>query len=277
LVQTHFKDLLKEAGKIKDKKMREDALAILNHPELRVVKDRRPFEADVKKTLVAAKLIDEKSEVFPQTDSMPFMAAPGSSWRLHHCYPGGLVFHTLTNLKSALALAKTYHEVYGFQLDLDALRLAPIWHDYAKTMTIQWNEDGTTNSDEGTIAGTGRHHILGIAEAIYRNYPPGFVVILASAHSPATPHQGLEQLIGYLKAAAIIAGKPFDQAGLNPAGDALAFPAPIESFVHHLSDHDWVVTQVSQEKQGPPFGWDQDAKLSRTGDLKLYEDLIRNH
>jgi hypothetical protein len=84
-------------------------------------------------------------------------------------------------------------------------------------------------------------------------------------------------LIGYLKAAAIVAGKPFEQAGLNHAGDALLSPAPIESFVHHLSDHDWVVTQVSQEKQGPPFGWDQDKNLSRTGDLKLYEELIRNH
>jgi hypothetical protein len=267
----HFKELLKEAGKIKNKKMRVDALAILNHPEFQILRDRKQTEGEIKKALLASKLIDEKSEVFPVVSPMAFIAAPASPWRVHHCYPGGLVDHTLTNLKSALGLARTYQEVYDLHLDLDVLRLAPIWHDYAKTMTVQWNEDGTANSDEGSIAGTGRHHILGIAEAIYRGYPASFIVVLASAHQPATPHAGLEQLLGFLKAAAIIAGKPYEQAGLNPAGDALLNPAPIESFIHHLSDHDWVLTQVSLEKIPPPFGWVQNEELSHTSDLKKYE------
>ena len=144
---------------------------------------------------------------------------------------------------------------------------------------IEWNADGTATPDEGQIAGTGSHHILGVAEALMRDLPPDFVVVLASAHQPAHPGTELHELIGYLQAAAIIAGKSYRAAGLTEDGTHLAGPAPLESYLHHLSDHDWVASEVSfKEAAGalkltfPEMDpWKQDELLSRYGDLRVTE------
>ena len=117
--------------------------------------------------------------------AMPFMAAPASTWCVHHVFPGGLVFHTLTNLKNALVLGKNWEDINHIELNHDWLRAAPIWHDIAKTWVMQWMEDGSSTINEGKIAGTSTHHILGIAEALMRKLPPDFVVVVASAHAPA--------------------------------------------------------------------------------------------
>jgi hypothetical protein len=167
------------------------------------------------------------------------------------------------------------------------LRLAPIWHDSAKAMTVAWQDDGSASRSEGSpIAGTGAHHIWGVAEAVYRGMDPRFVVILASAHNPAHGPEKAE-LLKYLRAASIIAGKPYAAAGLNEDGTDLANPCPLEGYLDHLSDHDYVAGEVSMavmrnlldknlrnfDGSAPDF-WAEDALLAGRGDLNLYQAYL---
>ena len=116
---------------------------------------------------------------------------------------------------------------------------------------------------------------------------PRFVVILASAHSPAN---GADRkvLVNYLRAGAIIAGKPYEAAELPVDGSDLAKPPVLEGFLHHLSDHDHVVTEISMAStrtelskimiipQGTPDYWGEDRVLSRYGDLYVYQQFLEN-
>jgi hypothetical protein len=275
--------LILEARKIHDPVLRDSALRILARPEFKFVSARISKESEIKKELSKEGLFDGKGSLFPVNDPMPFNLAPAGIWYGHHSYPGGLVIHTWTNLLHALSLSKDWKKVQGVQLNEDWLRAAVIWHDSAKTMTLSWNEDGSDTLSEEEIAGTGAHHIFGITEAAFRELPVDFILILASAHSPPHPEAGLQAVIKYLKAAAIIAGKPYSVVGLDPTGKTLLKSPPLECFIHHLSDHDWVATepadrQVSERIEAQlnlKSHWERNRILSRVGELSLYETLVK--
>lgn len=168
----------------------------------------------------------------------PFSSAPGGATYGHHSYPGGLPIHESFNEISSLNLARGYRAVYGMSrvdgmpviapddvevlgsdifLSQDVTVAAPIWHDWAKPIVFQWNDDGTEftelnfggngRTDAWGAAGdskTGAHHIIGIAEAMKRGLPPDFVIAQASAHS--NPTSGSEyKVVNWLRAAAILA------------------------------------------------------------------------
>jgi hypothetical protein len=279
LVKAHLGELKKEAGKIHDNDLREIAMEFLATPKFQLA-SRRTSEGQIRKALIEKGLLEEASaptHLIPDHDPMPFIAAPASIWTQHHTFPGGLVFHELTNLKNALSLARNWEEVNKIHLRYDWLRIAPIWHDIAKTWVLEWKADGTATTSEGQIAGTATHHILGVAEALMRNLPPELVVVIASAHQPAHPPTELHELVRFLQAASIIAGKPFQAAGLSDDGTKLAKPAPLESYLNHLSDHDWVASEVSFKEAADALkqtysdldAWKQDELLSRFGDLRV--------
>jgi len=281
--------LKKEALSISDSTFRKDALTTLDRPIFSVVNANRKFEAEIIQKLQRESLLEKSSSnLFPTEEPMPFLAAPGSAWLGHHSYPGGLVYHTYANLSIGLRYAQVYREIYGIKLRQDYIRMASILHDSAKTMTIQWNKDGSTSPSELQIAGTSAHHIFAVAEAVFRKYPTDFIITLASAHSPALQGQSLSTLIKYLKAAAIIANVPYSAMGLSGDGQTLKAPPPIESFINHLDDHDFVLTESSieavdrslnQKTNGDPKNnqkdyWQRDEILSRNGDLRFYQTLI---
>jgi hypothetical protein len=175
----------------------------------------------------------------------PYLAAPGGGFHGHHSYPGGLVVHTAMNTRIARSVAANYTENYsldsdkeqkscdGSLLDNDLVVAAPLWHDWAKPMVFQWNADGTEFA-QMTIAGSGSHHILGLAEAIARGLPPDHVAAQASAHNP--PTGGAEGLVvGWIQAAALIARVDAVARGYltTDANGKLRLPA-----VHHLGDVD---------------------------------------
>jgi hypothetical protein len=234
----------------------KDLLEMIDKPTFHVVEDRKGKDEEKAKILRELKeqglVCKDVEGIFPSHEPMSFVAAPGSIWRQHHTYPGGLLLHTRTNLESALDLVGN-HLQYAGGIDRQTLIASVIWHDSAKTMTIGWNEDGTASRSEGpTIASTGAHHIWAIAEAVYRGYKSRFIVALASAHSPAHGVNGgkeLDVLIGYLRAAAVLAGKEPHDAGLRKEGPIyrLEEPAFVEGFLNHLSDHDYVLSEVALE------------------------------
>jgi len=219
----------------------------------------------------------------------PYLAAPGGGFHGHHSYPGGLVVHTAMNTRIARSIASDYAQNYRLDderdeddaiLDYDLVVAGPLWHDWAKPMVFQWNADGSEFA-QMSIAGTGSHHILGLAEAIARGLPADHVATQASAHN--APTGGNEALVaGWISAAAIIARVDAVAKGylIQDASGKLRLP-PVhhlgdvdllasgqlnlmaEYVVDSLSDADWTYTEpalsiaeVLIAKLAPRFGYD---------------------
>lgn len=259
-----------------------------------------------------------------------FFSAPGSVFGGHHSFPGGLAVHESFNDLSDTNLGAGYRRIYGhtnaeglpeislfaqsntepgFFIDEDILVGAPLWHDWAKPIVFQWNADGTEfaelnfggngTSDAAGQAGnskTGAHHILGLAEAMKRNFPAEFIITQASAHT--NPTSGNEyKVVNWLIAAAIIADvdpvargyvrRDATGAPRLPAVRALgsidlnaAAGSPpnllVEYTTHNLSDADFTFTgpavteaQVLLAKIAPRFGYDP-------SDTARYNTKFRN-
>src|SRR3974390_573144 len=174
----------------------------------------------------------------------PFFSAPGSTSVFgHHSYPGGLAVHESNNDTADVHLAEEYRGMYGHTgwrgfptvndemfsdprevnreadvfIDENIILGAPLWHDWAKTMSFQGTANGTeftelnfggtgTNDNYGTPGDsrTGGHHIITIAEEMARDLSPEFVITMDSAHS--APTSGNEyKVVNWLRAGAIIA------------------------------------------------------------------------
>lgn len=251
--------LVASAKTIKDPKVRSATLSILENP-VPTVLSRLPDAASreaVRTGLREAGLIDASvtvDQLFPPLRDpakapQPFWAAPGSITRGHHDNPGGLAEHTAFNLQAALDLEKNYRGRYGIaSLDRDALIASPIFHDAMKPWILQWNLDGSLFS-QPVVAKTSSHHSIGVAEAIHRGLSADLVVTIAAAHNP--PGTEAEMVVGFLRAAAIIAGvDPIERGLLKKTGEKwdLARLPSIEGTIHHLSDQEWIIgdSQSSQ-------------------------------
>lgn len=96
---------------------------------------------------------------------------------------------------------------------------------------------------EQTLAGTGEHHVLSVAESIKRGIKPSLVVAQVCAHEHPSSKQGEALVVGWLKAASIIAGVDPVKSGLLAADQkTLPLPRRMEGYVVHLADHDWVIS-----------------------------------
>jgi hypothetical protein len=204
-----------------------------------------------------------------------FYSAPGSPASGHHTYPGGLVVHESVNSLFMQGMGDAYKRVFGrsgfdgnaevdgvgsrkfAEADNDIVVAAPLWHDWAKALTLQWNSDGSEFA-ELHIAGTGGHHIIGVAETMKRGFSPDFVVTQASAHN--SPNDNEAKVVGFLRAAAIIARiDPVAKGYLRNDGTNLRLPQVralvggsidlnaqgrmnyvVEYTLHNLSDGDWI-------------------------------------
>ncbi|TWH48087.1 twin-arginine translocation signal domain-containing protein [Sporomusa sp. KB1] len=252
LVQDAYQFILQSAKTIKDTKLRTVVIDILTNPAPNVAQryiSLSEREA-LRVKLIANGLLkntvttDEVLPPIPANGRKPqnFDSTPGSGYMSHHSYPGGLPVHTALNVRSSLGLYQGYLDSNTIQLDRDVILAGQLLHDLHKPWVFQWKEDGSS-LPEYQMAGTGAHHILGIAESIYRDLPAKVIVAQASAHDNAGTPDDEAKLVNYIKAAAIIAGKdPIAQGLLADNGDTLKLPRPIEPFVVYLGDHDWIVS-----------------------------------
>lgn len=264
LVQRANEALVNLAGTIADSKIRTTVLALLDNPAP-TYQIKSPTDADkqqVRQDLLDAGLIPDKTTVegiFPPVADanvapQAFWSAPGSTYAGHHSYPGGLVVHEWFNATMAGYFLQTYDTVYGLAsapaaIDPSIALAAPLWHDVHKVDVFQWNADGSEFVEQ-TIADTGAHHPTSGAEAIVRGMPAAFVVAMLSAHDAPTtvksnPDQtGLQRLVNYLRAAAIIAHvDPVATGLLRMVNGEFALaqdPPRIEGHINHLSDHDFL-------------------------------------
>lgn len=240
----------KTVSTVKDAGLRSKTLAILENPSPTLLaRMDAQSRAEIFKELSAkGYLKDAREDAFlppstnPAASSQPFLSAPGSGYQSHHSYPGGLATHTAANLIIALAIHDAYKDIYGFSLDRDAVVVSQALHDLHKPWVFQWQASGESRK-ENTLAGTGEHHVLGVAESIVRGLPAPVVVAQACAHNHPGFDKDEAEVVGWLSAAAVIAGVDPVQAGLlAPGGKTLPEPRRMEGFVTHLGDHDFVLT-----------------------------------
>ncbi|HEY9085030.1 MAG TPA: HD domain-containing protein [Candidatus Tyrphobacter sp.] len=193
--------------------------------------------------------------VGPSGIAQPFWSTPGSAEDSHHAYPGGLCVHEHFNGCMSDRFASNYDGIYferHKEIDRDLCVAAALYHDIMKSVVFQYRGNGTF-TPELTIGGTGGHHVLSGAEAIARGHDARFVTVLLSAH--AAPSLGDEaKVVTWCRAAAMLAGVDPVAFGLvrkTADGYALAEPPPIECFISHLSDHDYVLTVLASQTVRP--------------------------
>ncbi|MFO7597027.1 MAG: twin-arginine translocation signal domain-containing protein [Desulfocurvibacter africanus] len=190
----------------------------------------------------------------PDKAPQPFLSAPGSGYASHHSYPGGLVTHTALNVKSSLAIYEGYREIYDYLLDRDVVIASQILHDLHKPWVFQWGEDGESRT-ELSLAGTGEHHTLGVAESISRGLPAEVCVAQACAHNHPGFDKDEAEVVGWITAAAMLNGVNPVKAGLlGEGGKTLPQPRRMEGFVCHLGDHDWVLSVPAAKWLIPAMG-----------------------
>lgn len=283
-------DLVRSMG---DPHLRADVLHLIGDPAPRYA---RKYPTPQSRTALRDALAregfikpgDPVSGIFPPHTEhagivQPFWSAPGSDLNSHHSYPGGLLVHELFNSTMAANFEHTYDAIYfdgAARVNRDTVIAAAMYHDIMKTVVFQFNDDGTL-LPELSIGETGGHHCLSGAEAIARGHDAKFVTVLLSAH--AAPSLGDEQkVVTWCRASAMIAGVDPVEYGLVKeiaGGYALAALPPIEAFVNHLSDHDYVVTIPAVRESASRLHamnaslWFRHEVLAKTSAIALYQTL----
>lgn len=176
----------------------------------------------------------------PQTPQTPltfdaFLAAPGSHWKGHHAYPGGLPLHIAPNALISLGIRKTYIKTYGFAPDKDVVLAAQLLHDCMKPWVFTWQADGSSHP-EGKIAGTSAHHVFSLAEAMHRGAPEPVLHALACAHGTRPKKSSGKGPQDWLDAAALLVDRP---------APPLPAPLPVEGFLIEHGDADWRFTSTA--------------------------------
>lgn len=249
LVQLSYQKIKDAVKTIQDPSLARMTMDIVNNPVPTFMNNYQlpGSKRTVYNKLVAAGLLDSSKtslENFmpPYNGSLPqpFYSAPGSGYASHHAYPGGLATHTAANLCISEGIYNTYKDIFNSDISRDIIISAQALHDLAKPLVFQWQKDQSSLT-EYQIAGTGAHHIFSIAEVIYRGFPVEEIVAQSCAHTIPTGKD--EQVVaGYLKAAAIIAGKDAEKLGLVTSKGTIPTPHKQEGYITSLGDHDFVLS-----------------------------------
>lgn len=257
LIQGNMKKLTSYASSLKNRGLRTKVEEVLEHPAPTFLSQYG--SADVTRVyaeLQAKGLVDPDkitAETLlppiqdPKVSPQPFLTAPGSGYQSHHPYPGGLVTHTAANVSILLGIYHAYEEVFADSCDYDTAVAGEILHDLAKPYVFQWQADGSSRK-EYTIAGTGAHHILSVAESIYRDMPTKVIIAQACAHNHPGSEKDATDVEHWLQAACILAGKDAVRMGLLDRDGHLKEPIGSEGFLVHLGDHDWVLSSFAAKK-----------------------------
>lgn len=255
LVQLSYKKIQDAVSSIKDSTLRSMTAEIINNPNPVFMENYQlpGSKRALYNKLAAAGLLDTSKisaeQLLPPYSGklpQPFYSAPGSGYASHHAYPGGLATHTAANLCISEGIYNTYKDIFNSDISRDIIISAQALHDLAKPLVFQWQKD-QASLPEYTIAATGAHHILSIAEVIYRGFPVEEIVAQACAHTIPTGKD--EQVVaGYLKAAAIIAGKDAEKLGLVNSDNTIPTPHKQEGYIVSLGDHDFVLSSPACQK-----------------------------
>lgn len=257
LIQMSYNKIKESVATIQNSRLRQMTMDIIKNPNptfMRQYLNNAAAKTAVYNKLVSLKLIDPAktslANFLPPYDGQtpqPFYSAPGSGYGSHHAYPGGLATHTAANLSISEGIYDTYINLFNSKISRDIVIAAQALHDLAKPLVFQWQND-QSSLKEYTIANTGAHHIFSIAEVIYRGFPVEEIVAQACAHQTPGSTNEEQTVVGFLTAAAIIAGKDAKAYGLVTANNTLPSPQKQEGYITSLGDHDYVLSGPACQK-----------------------------
>ncbi|HML87433.1 MAG TPA: hypothetical protein PKA28_03205 [Methylomusa anaerophila] len=248
-IRTSYSYLVRTADEITDQDLRQKVLQVLENPAPTFL--TQYDEAEKKRIwqmLIDSRAISENitiEELFPfWADSnqapQPFWSAPGSSYERHHSYPGGLALHTAMNVKVSLGLFQAYQEMYDCNLNRDMIIAGQILHDSQKAWTLQWEKDGSCYK-QINIAGTGAHHVLGIAESVYRGFSPKVLLAQTCTHEHPGTRENEQKIRNWLLTACLLAGKDWETEP-DVANELAVGNSQVEWFITYQGDHNWVLS-----------------------------------
>src|SRR5262249_37034790 len=177
---------------------------------------------------------------FGQKSSQSWLASPGSGWKSHHAYPGGLAVHTMEWGEVANAWVDAYDRVYGVKLDRDLVIAGLILHDWGKVWFLFDDATGTVKEPDwypkawGTKANwkwMGGHGAVLYAELIARDLPNELLFAAAAAHFDA--YWALDK-----------DGEGLDPA-LGEAAESAKKPAPGVKPDERMAEW-WVITAIDE-------------------------------
>jgi len=104
---------------------------------------------------------------------------------VHHAYRGGLLEHTVAVTRLAICLCDLVEEVYGGEVDRDAVLAGAILHDVMKCYVY-----APTGGDRFASSSLGDridHLTLLVAEMYKRDFPLDVIHVVASHHGDESP------------------------------------------------------------------------------------------
>lgn len=252
-----YKKIQDSVSTIQNSRLRQMTMDIIKNPDttfMRQYQNNLSAKTSVYNKLISLGLIDpEKTSLknflplYNGQAPQPFYSAPGSGYGSHHAYPGGLATHTAANLSISEGIYNTYINLFNSKISRDIVISAQALHDLAKPLVFQW-QNNQSSLKEYPIAGTGAHHIFSIAEVIYRGFPVEEIVAQACAHQTPGSINEEQTVVGFLTAAAILAGKDAKTYGLVTANNTLPSPQKQEGYITSLGDHDYVLSGPACQK-----------------------------
>jgi len=159
------------ADKIRDKRLREKVIELLENPA---------FEIDGKRF-----------------SGLPVDVSPAGLSH-HHCYPGGYMEHVVSTANLAIAMCKSVEKVYRGKVNRDFVIAGVLLHDVFKPTTYIVKENGSYGSSR--LADYLDHLSLVTSELVRRGFPLELIHVVSSHHGdygPIRPHT-VEALICHL-------------------------------------------------------------------------------
>jgi len=159
------------ANKIRDKKLREKVLELLENPT---------FEISGKKYA-----------------NLPLEVSPAGLSH-HHSYKGGYIEHVVSSTEIAFAMCNSVEKIYGGKVNRDLVIAGLLLHDIFKPVTYTANKNGSYGKTD--LADYMDHLSIVIAELVRRNFPLEVIHIVSAHHGeygPIRPHT-VEALVCHL-------------------------------------------------------------------------------
>ena len=125
---------------------------------------------------------------------LPLGVCPGGAYQ-HHSYAGGLLEHTVSVVRVSLALCDIVEELYGGEVNRDAVVAGAVLHDVMKCYCYEEVKGGGFRGSD--FGGRVDHLTLMVGELMRRGFPLEVVHVVAAHHGDVGPTKpkSLEALI----------------------------------------------------------------------------------
>jgi 7,8-dihydroneopterin 2',3'-cyclic phosphate phosphodiesterase len=144
---------------------------------------------------VVLSILENPSLTFTESKPLISLTESPAAPRKHHFYTGGLLVHTLSVAKVALALVEVFERVYGIKVDRDVVLAAAILHDIYKY--YQYAPDPVAGGYRAREDWYLAHDYSLIAELSRRGAPDKLIRAASEVHGQA-PFSTIEGFIVHL-------------------------------------------------------------------------------